>query len=197
MATITITQRHRGGFGLLAALYGGLAAGMSAPTAASQQSVDSFIVNAHYRAYGVNGSLETTAATPAAEHHHASNHSLITAPDLLLNTATSGQWHITAQQALAKDTEHLEFYGHVRLKQISTDHTKDKTIATPRLTFSLQTHIASTTAPVSITQPGTQVDAQGMYADLNSGIITLTHHPQGTYTPNHRPQKIATKPLSR
>jgi LPS export ABC transporter protein LptC len=151
---------------------------------ASQQTIDSFIVNAHYRAYEIDGRLSTTANTPAARHQHDNNHSLIKAPDILLNTATSGQWHITARHAIAKDTEHLVFYGNVQLKQISTDHAKDKTIATPRLNFSLQTHIASTTAPVSITQPGTHIDAQGMRADLNSGIITLTHHPQGTYQPN-------------
>lgn len=201
MAAVAITYRGHLRLALLcvglAALPHSLAATESDEYAASKQSIDSFIVAANYRAYEADGKLGTEATTPAAQHEDVSNHSLITAPDILLNTATSGQWHITAQQALAKDTEHLVFYGNVQLKQISTDHTKDKTIETPRLNFSIQSHIASTTAPVTITQPGTHINAQGMRADLNSGIITLIQHPQGTYEPSQKQHKKATKPFSR
>ena len=147
---------------------------------------DAFMVAPDYTAFAIDGQWNNRIHAARITHYADKDTSVLSAPKMVSRSDTGITWTITADQGIAQHgLKTVQLTDHVVMDRMHALNGKMLTLNTTALTAYPQQKLAQTNQPVVIVQPGSQVHATGLTADMNTGDIHLLSRVWGTYT--HRP----------
>ena len=140
--------------------------------------VDITITDFDMQQYDEKGHLQHQLLSPTVEHIPANDTYHLKNPRLLVTNKKNETWLINAVVATA-----IEHGKTITLKKdvIITEKNNALNIQTNQLTYHADTQEADTNQPISIKQPGKEVNANGMHANMNSKTIKLLNQSRGRY----------------
>lgn len=151
----------------------------AAPATAADtiKQIDFFLENFRIRQYDDEGRLHYTFKGAQMNHFQQDDRAEISSPDLVLNPREKG-WTVQAYRAVTRGTaEEIRFLGNVRVEQADS-----VLIRTEALLLKPGTEYMETLEPVVITGNGSNIEAQSLRANLQTGKHTLTMV-KGRYEP--------------
>lgn len=147
---------------------------------------DTVITHLTLQQFGANGQPVNTLRSPFIRHIPENNQHWIKTPHITIAQEGQGPWEINAQQATA-------LYGgtkvilkdQVSIHQHPSSKNDEKTFTTEQITYFPKTKHAITSKAIVFKQPGHQVNAKGMKADLEKKHIELLNDARGSYVPSN------------
>lgn len=116
-------------------------------------------------------------------HYNQNDATTISNPILTLYRKSPKPWHLTADHARAlQGISQIRLWSNVIINHPGDTQNEKTTLLTPSLSVFPDKQVATTVAPVVITQPNTKIHAIGMKADLDSGAIHLLSQAVGEYS---------------
>jgi lipopolysaccharide export system protein LptC len=145
---------------------------------AYMEDIVAFIINSE-------GKLSLKIESPKLIHYPENDRTIIQKPHLTFYRHSTQPWYIDSDKGVTLE-------GATTVKLISNvviHHPKDAkdpltTMTTPSLLIYPDKKIAETKDPVTITQLDNIVDAVGMQANLDNGVVKLLSQARGRYVPN-------------
>lgn len=123
--------------------------------------------------------------SPKMIHYSQDDRTDITTPHITFFRQSPEPWHINSDFAKAtQGIEEILFWSNVVIHHNEDIAAHTTTMKTETLTVFPTKKIASTKDAVLITQPDTTIQAIGMWANLNDGIIKLLTDTKGEYAPH-------------
>jgi len=156
----------------------------SLPTRVENQSPDWFMKNATAMKTDEQGKIKGLVTSPSMVHYSADDVIDMQQPFFTLFDNGGIPWHInanTAQVFQKKNNNHIQLNKNVIVKQMPGKGSNEVTLTTDHLTFFPDTSIAKTDAAVTITEPGSTIQAVGFEADLKQGIIKFLSNSRAEY----------------
>lgn len=151
------------------------------------KSFDGFITDLVAIKMNEAGSPRTTLFSPAARYYRAKDDMMIDTPRMIITPDRfhTGSWMITANQAivfLVNKTIHL--HGDVHVTRNKNRHLPKAKFITSSLTVEPYENKAYTEERVTIIQPGNNLTAKGLRANLKTGVISLISNASGEFNPD-------------
>jgi lipopolysaccharide export system protein LptC len=148
-------------------------------------TTDIIINDLQVHQYSKTGELANTLESPLVHHTPKNNAYLIQLPHIHVIQEKQGIWEIQSQHAVALyGGERITFKEGVRIHQPATQNNHESTFTTEEITYFPKIKQARTTKDVAFTQPGNQVQAKGLIANLENKHIQLLSKARGVYDPN-------------
>lgn len=123
--------------------------------------------------------------TPKMIHFASNDTTNIFSPKITVYRKSPNPWLINANFAKAtQGINQILFWDNVVIYHPADKDDPLTTMKTSSLTVFPNKQVATTTKPVTITQPNTTINAIGMLADLNIGIVKLLSQTKGEYVPS-------------
>src|SRR3990167_3141447 len=143
---------------------------------------DSFMQDVSYYEYDSHGALHSHLSTPKIIHYSNKNAAQFEKPNVMVYTDKHIPWYISAEHGKSKQgVDWVYLWENVVIHQPEAPNNPQTTIKTSAITFYPMKSYAETYRDVTITRPGSIVQAKGMTADFKKGIITLLSHSRGVY----------------
>ncbi len=109
------------------------------------------------------------------------NHYIAIKPKLTLYNERNGAWTIQSNHSITNNlTNTTELVGDVSINETPPSGSPTK-LKTQSLTLYQTPRIAKTIKQVSVTEGNSMITAQGLYANLNTGILKLLNNSRGNY----------------
>lgn len=122
--------------------------------------------------------------SPKMVHYTKDDTTDIETPHITFFRQSPEPWHINSDFAKAtQGIEEILFWSRVVIHHAQDIATNTTTMKTESLTVLPNKKIASTKDAVLITQPDTTIQAVGMWANLNDGVVKLLTDTKGEYAP--------------
>jgi LPS export ABC transporter protein LptC len=154
------------------------------------QQTDSYMTNVHSTLFDDQGMINNTLSGTNVTYNNSTNITLIEHLYATARAQSGPDWQINADHGRIIDKAKIIYLdGHVKLTQPPGKDSQDITLLTTELTYYPDRKFAETTQPVTITQPGMTLNAIGMTADLNKGIIKFAQQTRGQYVPTETQKK--------
>lgn len=154
------------------------------------QQTDSYMTDVHSTLFDDQGMVKNTLYGTNVTYNNSTNITLIAHPYATSRAQSGPDWQISADHARMIDKAKIIYLnGHVKLTQPPGQNSQNITLLTSELTYYPDRKFAETTQPVTITQPGMTLNATGMTADLNKGIIKFAKQTRGQYVPTEIQKK--------
>lgn len=148
----------------------------------STDTPDSFMVNATYLRMDQNGNLHNKIFVTKMLHYTNNNMSDFTNPKVIIYGKDQSPWNITANYGQSEaGIEKVYLWNNVKIHQAASTNNSEMTITTTKLTIFPQTQSAETDQPITIIQPGEQVNSVGLKANLQKGEVQLLSQAKGVY----------------
>jgi lipopolysaccharide export system protein LptC len=148
-------------------------------------TTDIMITDVQVHQYSKSGNLVNTLKSPLVHHTPKDNAYWIRLPHIHVIQENQGAWEIQSQHAVALyGGEKITFTEQVRIHQPATQYNDESTFTTDEITYFPKKKQATTTQDVFFSQPGHQVQAKGLIADLEKKHIQLLSNARGSYDPN-------------
>lgn len=149
-------------------------------------TTDTVMTELNLQQFSSTGKLANSLQSPLVRHVPKNNTHWIKTPRIAIVQDGQGQWEIHAQQATALyGGAKIIFKDSVRIHQHKGKHNEETTFRTEAITYFPKTKHAITSEEIVLEQPGNQVQAKGMKADLEKKNVQLLSQTRGTYAPNH------------
>ena len=143
---------------------------------------DALIYNLRYQQYDTAGQLIHFLESPLIQHIPKRNLHILTTPHIIVMEPGKEPWIIDADSATSIDGgKQIDFNQHVLISQNKQDTNYGTRLSTQALTYFPEQKRAKTTAEITITQAGNQLQSKGMIADLNENRIRLLSNARGHY----------------
>ena len=136
------------------------------------QETDYYLIGATTTEFTSEGDLRYRFSAAKIEHYPQANYSLVDAPSMLTFQSNGSPWLLTAKQArVNQNNEEVRLWENVVMnRQLETEPLH---ITTSELWVEPQKNIIRTDKPIQATQPGSQIQATGMMANLDKNLINL------------------------
>ena len=145
---------------------------------------DTVINDLSVQQYSPEGELINSLQTPLLRHIPKNNTHWIKTPHIVIKQSNQPAWEINAEHAIALyGGEKITFYQSVRIHQSKSEHNKESTFTTERITYFPKTKLALTSKDILFEQPGSRVQSKGMRANLEKKHIQLLSQTRGVYDP--------------
>lgn len=149
-------------------------------------TTDTVITELKLQQFSPTGQLANSLRSPLIRHVPKNNTHWIKTPHITITQDNQGAWEINAQQATALyGGKKITFKDNVRIHQQKSEHNPETTFTTEAITYYPKTKHAITSKDILFEQPGQQVQAKGMKADLEKKHVQLLSQARGIYDPNH------------
>ncbi len=125
--------------------------------------------------------------SPMFHYYRTKDTITIDKPRMLINPNRLhiGSLTITADQAIAFLTNKtIHLYRNVRITRNQNKHSPKTTFLTSSLTIEPDQNRAYTHQQVTIIQPGNEITAKGLRANLKTGVISFVSKASGEFDPN-------------
>lgn len=125
--------------------------------------------------------------SPTFHYYRTQDAVTIDKPRMLINPDKLhvGSWIITADQAIALLTNKtIHLYGNVHITRNKNRHSPKTKFLTSALTIEPNANKAYTQQKVTIIQPGNNLTAKGLRANLKTGVISFVSNASGEFDPN-------------
>lgn len=143
---------------------------------------DSIFSQMHTTTFNIEGYPKLIVEAQSFTHFLKEDTSHLIEPKVTVFRNSPNPWVITSKTGLAKQgIRQIQFHDSVHIQHQADSAHPDTQIDTSTLTVEPEQSIAYTDAPITLIQPGTQISATGMHADLNSGEIHLLSNARGKY----------------
>lgn len=120
---------------------------------------------------------------------HRNDLTLLEAPEIRKFQDGEARWHITADsgrippaQTAGQEIERIELRGNVSLR-LTDAGGRSTHLTTQRLDVDPQGETLDTDFPVAMTADGLQQNADGLFADLATEVLTFKRNVRGRYSP--------------
>lgn len=145
---------------------------------------DAYMKSVEYVQMDESGKPKMIIQSPQLVHFTKDNTSQFSYPIITLFQASRNQLHITANKGESiHGTQQIMLRNNVVIRQFDESHSALAKLTTSWLTFFPQQNYFTTTAEVSIQQPGISVTAIGLKGDLKTGEVKLLSRTRGIYDP--------------
>ena len=122
--------------------------------------------------------------TPRLAHYSGNDTTRIQKPEVTFYRNSPEPWHINAEEGIATHgIGNILFSTHVTVHHAADRLNPEILLKTESLTLLPDQNEANTQERVTITQPDAMIDAKGMSANLNTGIIHLLSDTRSEYVP--------------
>lgn len=148
----------------------------------SKTTPDAFMIGAEYASFDVNGQLRNSIIVPKMLHYPANNVSEFTDPSMVFYSNKAEPWHVSANSGQSQGgIEEIHLWDNVRIHQPAGPKNREVTINTNSLTIFPREESVITNAPITIKQPGAEVYAVGLRANLKKGEVQLLSGAKAVY----------------
>ena len=148
-------------------------------------TTDAVMTNLNLQQFSSSGQLANSLQSPLVRHVPKNNTHWIKTPRITIVQDGQGAWEINAKQATALyGGKKITFKDSVGIHQHKGLHNEESTFTTEAITYFPKTKHAITSKDILFEQPGHQVQAKGMKADLEKKHIRLLSQARGVYDPN-------------
>ena len=154
---------------------------------ASQNNPDApdiFIIDTTAIILNKDGAPALRLVTPKMIHYPKNDTTRITLPKVTIFKDAQSPWEINA--AYAKTTagiNEISFWDNVNILHAGDKDSPKTAVQTSSLSIFPKQQIASTTEPITLTQPDVIIHATGFVANLASGTVKLLSQAHGNYAP--------------
>lgn len=149
-------------------------------------TTDTLMTQLNLQQFSPSGQLANSLQSPLVRHVPKNNTHWIKTPRMTFIQEDQGAWEIHAQQATALyGGSKITFKNNVLMHQHKSLHNEERTFKTESITYFPKTKHAITSKDILFEQPGQQVLAKGMKADLKKKHVQLLSQVRGVYEPNH------------
>lgn len=146
---------------------------------------DAFMEDVVATTFNKQGKPSLMLVTPKMIHYPNHDMTKILLPKVTIYRQSPNPWLINSNYATASQgINQILFQDHVVIFHPADKDDPTTTMKTSALTVFPNKQIAETDQPVVITQPNTTIQAIGMLADLNIGIVKLLSQAKGIYVPS-------------
>ncbi|HSW69723.1 MAG TPA: LPS export ABC transporter periplasmic protein LptC [Gammaproteobacteria bacterium] len=145
---------------------------------------DAYMENIVATMMNKQGSPSLKIEAPKMIHYAEEDTTHINYPHVTIYRQSPEPWYINSDTADALNgTEQIVFSNNVVIHHPADIENPNTTMKTTSLSVFPDKQQASTSRPVTITQPETTIRAVGMLADLNDGTVKLLSEAKGDYVP--------------
>ena len=149
--------------------------------AASDTSIDFFLVNPHTQQFKEDGSLAYQLTANKLEHIKTSDMTMLNMPELLTYRAGELPWHVQSTLGeVGPEGKRVELINNVRAQRIDAK-SRQSLLTTSRMTVFPDTEYAETNRAVKIEAGNSVTTATGMKAYLNEGRMLLLSNVRGQH----------------
>ena len=159
-------------------------AGISMSQEALSMIPDYTVTDLSVKQYDNKGLLANAFKTPQLHHIQQYNMFEFIEPNIIVSMPNQAPWQIHSRNGKAYfGGKQIVLFNQVRIYQPALNDHLETTFLTEEITYFPGTKFAETKAPITFQQPGMQVNAVGLEADLKDQHIKLLHQAKGRYEP--------------
>lgn len=149
-----------------------------------QNAPDAYMEKVSATIFNAAGIASMHIESPRMVHYPKDDITLIQSPMVTLYRKTSGPWHVSADQGLTNHgIDKVFLKKNVVVHHPANPLDPEMKLTTQSLTVLPRQEAVETQDPVTITQPHATIQAVGMNANFNTGIVHLLSDTRSDYVP--------------